>query len=51
MNECHHFVLDLNECAMSNGNCSQLCNNTFGSFDCDCSTGYELDMDKSTCNG
>ena len=44
-------IPDLNECAINNGGCSQLCNNTFGSFICDCFVGYELDGDQSTCNG
>jgi len=28
-----------------------LCNNTYGSFFCDCLLGYELDVDNKSCNG
>jgi len=42
---------DFNECSLNNGQCSQTCNNTFGSFVCDCFSGYELDADLTTCNG
>ena len=42
---------DFDECTEDNGGCSMLCNNTFGSFFCDCSLGFELDADKQSCNG
>ena len=44
-------LLDINECMENNGNCSQLCNNTLGSYQCDCEGGYTLDTDQLTCNG
>ena len=33
---------DINECSINNGNCSQLCNNTIGSFVCSCLPGYQV---------
>ena len=34
-----------------NGNCSQMCNNTVGSYQCLCWDGYELANDSHTCDG
>ncbi|CAH1796781.1 unnamed protein product, partial [Owenia fusiformis] len=34
---------DVNECLVNNGGCSQLCVNTFFSYYCDCSPGYQLE--------
>ena len=52
---CHliRFVkhTDINECTEGTENCQQLCNNTDGSFTCDCSTGYRLASDSHSCNG
>ena len=43
---------DVKECDINNGNCSQLCNETDGSFHCDCEAGYYLDdEDKALCRG
>ena len=47
-NQC---LLDYNECATSNGGCSQNCDNTDGSFQCSCNNGYLLDSDEASCNG
>ncbi len=41
---------DINECTEVTDGCNQLCNNTIGSYFCDCITGYELD-DPLTCVG
>ena len=44
--------LDLDECANGeNGGCEQTCNNTYGSYHCDCLTGYMLDEDEMGCSG
>ena len=44
--------LDQDECEVGNGGCEQLCNNTIGSFYCDCVSGYILDTDSGKmCNG
>ena len=42
---------DVDECSQDNGGCSQLCVNTLGSHHCACTTGYDLDMDNTTCLG
>ena len=31
----------MNECATSNGGCSQICTNLVGGFSCGCYTGYQ----------
>ncbi|XP_044740790.1 very low-density lipoprotein receptor-like isoform X3 [Chrysoperla carnea] len=33
---------DINECAVSNGNCSQICHDTPASYYCECKPGYKL---------
>jgi len=42
-------ALDINECAIENGQCSQLCNNTPGSFMCGCQEGFQLDFNERDC--
>ena len=43
---------DVDECAQNESECNQLCNNTVGSYVCDCYSGYELkDGDPYTCIG
>ena len=42
---------DVNECAINNGGCEQICNNTIGSFICTCDTGYQLDENGMNCSG
>ena len=48
--ECWFFVPDEDECKepMKSG-CSQLCQNTPGSFSCNCHDGYRLSSDSKTC--
>jgi hypothetical protein len=41
--------VDVDECQTNNGGCSHLCSNSIGSFACNCLTGYELSVDKRTC--
>ena len=42
---------DIDECGEGISGCSQLCNNTVGSFECSCEDGYQLAFDEKTCNG
>ena len=39
------------ECMMNNGNCSQICEEEIGSFNCSCYSGYDLQEDGVTCEG
>ena len=52
---CVHFIvlfLDIDECAKHEDNdCEQLCLNTDGSYVCNCSSGFRLNADESTCDG
>ena len=41
----------MNECALNNGDCDQICNNTVGSFQCSCNRGYRLNLNRMTCSG
>ena len=46
------FLVDINECANPDLNgCQQVCNNTAGSYVCDCNVGYILNADLATCSG
>ena len=44
-------VQDINECSISDGYCSDVCTNFFGSYICSCYPGYQLDVDGTTCIG
>ena len=41
---------DVDECSREN-NCTQLCQNTLGSYQCGCDFGYDLNVDGFSCNG
>ena len=43
--------IDVNECTIDNGNCSQVCTNAIGSYTCSCRVGYALDINGRICNG
>ena len=43
--------IDIDECAILNGGCHQVCDNEVGNFSCSCLEGYELDTDAITCVG
>ena len=45
------LILDVDECRVKNGGCSQLCENSVGSFRCRCKNGYDLSPDKTSCTG
>lgn len=42
-------TVDIDECSEKTSKCQQLCNNTLGSFECMCLSGYSLNADKTTC--
>ena len=42
---------DIDECAVDNGGCSQICVNKPGSHECQCQDGYLLGDDGKLCNG
>ena len=48
-----HFdiALDVKECDIGNGGCSQVCVEEEGSFSCKCKPGYVLQIDNQTCSG
>ena len=46
-----NFGTDVDECTASNGNCSQKCVNTIGSYMCSCVNGQGLNNDNKTCSG
>ena len=46
-------MLDIDECAEAkevNG-CDQICGNTPGSFVCSCNPGFELNINRKSCDG
>ena len=43
--------LDIRECHSGTHNCSQLCVELDGGFECDCFNGYKLGDDGATCEG
>ena len=45
------MILDINECAMSNGGCQHQCKNTNGSYMCQCNEGFFLDGNAKNCLG
>ena len=49
------IFLDIDECEVKSHNCSsenrQICNNTEGSFECVCESGYYNSLDAENCKG
>ena len=45
------LILDILNCMINDHNCSQLCVEVEGSFNCSCYPGYELQEDGVTCTG
>lgn len=43
------FVVDIQECSDGTHSCSQICNNTEGSYHCLCFDGYQLSEDGFMC--
>ena len=44
-------MVDIPNCAINDHNCSQICVELEGSFNCSCYRGYELQEDRVTCTG
>lgn len=44
-------LIDVNECAVNNGGCSEECINLQGSFRCKCGIGKALGRNSVTCEG
>lgn len=44
-------LADINECAVNNGECSHICTNFEGSYQCSCGEGLQLEADNRTCGG
>ena len=47
----YSLLSDINECAVNNGGCTQICENLPGFFQCKCIRGFELQEDGKTCTG
>lgn len=45
------FFLDIDECLVNNGGCSESCRNADGSYECYCEKGLQLANDGKTCIG
>ena len=44
-------LTDIIECLNNNGGCSHDCNNTVGSYYCECPDGYVLQSNQHDCEG
>ena len=49
LQDLHFSLSDIDECSSSNGGCSQICNNSEGSYNCYCQQGFYLEIDGRTC--
>ena len=45
------FLADIDECSSNSGGCDHTCVNTVGSFECQCTNGFRLSSDESSCIG
>ena len=46
-----HVILDIPNCMINDHNCTQVCVELEGSFNCSCYSGYQLQQDRATCEG
>ena len=44
-------MIDIDECTEGIDECSDICKNTNGAFECSCKDGYKLAADKKNCTG
>ena len=47
----HCSLADIDECAVNNGSCVDVCTNTNGSYFCSCNAGSLLGANAKTCTG
>lgn len=45
------YFTDIDECMISRGGCEHECNNSIGSFECLCHSGYSLHLNGFNCTG
>ena len=45
------FATDVNECVLDTHHCQHQCQNTAGSYVCNCNLGYQLNVDARACDG
>ena len=47
---CFLYIIDVNECDLNTHDCDEhaTCNNTIGSYECECNTGYSGDGNECT---
>ena len=45
-----NLYTDIDECIEGTSGCDQICNNTVGSYNCRCMTGYQLSSDDHDCD-
>eukprot|EP00731_Ephydatia_muelleri_P015150 Em0008g870a len=46
-----HISIDVNECAVNNGGCGQVCTDSNPGYNCSCNPGYMLNPDGVNCSG
>lgn len=49
--QAHYSAIDIDECRVNNGGCSQFCHNYIGGYHCSCRIGYNLHKDGRQCIG
>ena len=45
------YISDIDECTLGTPDCSHICTNSLGSYQCSCNTGYRLGTDAKSCSG
>ena len=51
MSKFRYILLDIPNCMINDHNCSQICVEVVGSFNCSCYLGYDLQEDRASCAG